>query len=78
MVAAVKFSGDNFICAGESGDSTYACDKLRLCVKSVVSHRVQEMTLDEASTIRDCLDRAIAAISARQTPPRSPEILPEP
>jgi hypothetical protein len=58
-IAAVKFDGDNYICAGESLKSTYPCDSVRLCIKGAVQHRVQEMTVREAVTIRDCLSEVI-------------------
>lgn len=65
QIAAVRFSGDNFICAGENRDPVFACDTVRLCVKGAVSHRTQEMTVQEAETIRDCLSEAIKAVAAR-------------
>ncbi|MGE5308927.1 MAG: hypothetical protein ACM3OC_07575 [Deltaproteobacteria bacterium] len=65
-IAAVQFSGDNFICSGESRDSTYACDNVRLCIRSVISNRRQEMTIEEAQTIRDCLSRTIEELSRRK------------
>ncbi len=65
-IAAVKFSGDNYICAGENMRPTFSCDNVRLCVKGAVAHRKQEMTLQEAVTIRDCLSAVISDLSARK------------